>query len=40
MQAGDIDKRHGARVRYANPVNRRPGAADHGRVARHAAQGI
>ena len=20
-QAGDIDKRHGARVRYANPIN-------------------
>jgi gentisate 1,2-dioxygenase len=24
MQAGDIDKRHGARVRYANPVNGGP----------------
>ncbi|MFZ0425606.1 MAG: gentisate 1,2-dioxygenase [Xanthobacteraceae bacterium] len=24
MQAGDVDKRHGARVRYANPVNGGP----------------
>ena len=24
MQAGDIDKRHGARVRYANPINGGP----------------
>ena len=38
MQAGEIDKRHGARVRYANPINWRPGAADHGRLSRDVAE--
>ena len=34
MKAGDIDKRHGARVRYANPINGGPVMADHGRLHR------
>ncbi len=38
MQAGDIDKSHGARVRYANPDQWRAGAADHGCLSRHAAE--
>jgi gentisate 1,2-dioxygenase len=37
-KAGEIDKRHGARVRYANPVN--GGDADHGRAHRAAASGF
>ena len=36
-KSGDIDKRHGARVRYANPINRWLGAADHGCVSRIAS---
>ena len=33
-KAGEIDSSHGARVRYANPINGGPGAADHGRQPR------
>ena len=40
LDAGEIDKRHGARVRYANPITGGAGAADHGRQSGDAAQGV
>ena len=39
-KAGDIDKRHGARVRYVQSDHRRLGAADHGRAPRAVAEGL
>ena len=40
MKAGDIDKRHGARVRYANPINGGPVLPTMGAEPRAAAEGL
>ena len=40
MKAGDIDKRHGARVHYINPITGGSVLADHGRQPRHVPAGV
>ena len=39
-RTGDVDPHHGARFRYANPVNGGWVDADHGRASRAAAEGL
>ncbi len=40
MKAGDVDKRHGARVRYANPINGGPVLPTMGANLAHVPEGL
>ena len=40
MKAGDIDKRHGARVHYINPITGGPVLPTMGAGSRDAAEGL